>query len=178
MRRLAEAIEQSWDTARFEQDLQAYATQTRDELLSVERLVSALYTSLNDFEVFTSLTMLYFTAVSYSETARRLGRPQLAESFFLYDDPGFGAESRLCLERIKKHLSVDQKTKLIRQIQHTIEPVNVAGLANPDRRNWYPVDAEDLLKNAGKLGVGKEEIEQLLNRSGFSARDQIVNLET
>jgi hypothetical protein len=58
---------------------------------------------------------------------------------------------------------------LIRRIYSAIEPIDVAGLTDRSRRNWFPADAGDLFKSAGKLGVGKGEIEKLLARCGFLA---------
>ena len=52
-------------------------------------------------------------------------------------------------------------------IYKAVEPINIAGLSNPHRRNWYPVDANDLLNSAAKLQSTKHEISQLLDRSGF-----------
>src|SRR5207248_10639161 len=68
--RLAEAIEQDWGCARFEERLHAYAVQTNNELMAAERLVAALYASMADFVMFTTLSLLYFAAVSFTETAR------------------------------------------------------------------------------------------------------------
>jgi FADH2 O2-dependent halogenase len=54
-----------------------------------------------------------------------------------------------------------------REILTLIEPFNIAGLGNPARRNWYPVDAADLLSNASKVNATRQEIVDFLNRSGF-----------
>jgi hypothetical protein len=48
-----------------------------------------------------------------------------------------------------------------------IEPFNVVGLGNRDRRNWYPVDPDDLLNSAKKVEASQDEILQLLRRCGF-----------
>ena len=122
---------------------------------------------MRDFELFASLSLLYFAAASFAEAARRLGRPQLAGSFLLHDHGSFGPESRYCLERAMRPLSPSEKRELIDRIRHTIEPVDVAGLGDATRRNWYPVNASDLFDAAGKLGADKREIERLLKRSGF-----------
>ena len=42
---------------------------------------------MDDFELFKRLSLLYFAAASYSETARRLGRPELAPGFLLAGAP-------------------------------------------------------------------------------------------
>ncbi len=57
--------------------------------------------------------------------------------------------------------------KVDQEVAQTIEPINIAGLADPQRNNWYPVDAQDLLNSAGKLKATKDEIAALLDRCGF-----------
>jgi FADH2 O2-dependent halogenase len=61
----------------------------------------------------------------------------------------------------------EQAAHLAEQVRRAIEPINVAGLADPARHNWYPVVAEDLLHNAGKLHATRTEIEAMLDRCGF-----------
>ena len=39
-----------------------------------------------------------------------------------------------------------------------IEPLNVAGLCDAAKRNWYPVNLEDTVRGAAKLGVTEEQI--------------------
>ena len=167
--RLAEAIERDWDSARFSRRLRDYEAQTGDELVAAERLVAALYASMKDFSLFVSLSLLYFAAASFTETAWRLGRPQLVKSFLMHDHPLFGPELRSCCERARHELTSAQRAELIEQIQRAIEPFDVAGLSNRHRRNWYPVKAGDLLAAAGKLGASHEEMERLLIRSDFFA---------
>jgi hypothetical protein len=41
-----------------------------------------------------------------------------------------------------------------------IEPLNVAGLADAAKRNWYPVELQDLVENAGKLGMSATAMER------------------
>jgi FADH2 O2-dependent halogenase len=165
--RLAEALGHGLDSQRFREQLQSYAAQTRNELVATERLVGALYANMKDFELFTSLSFIYFAAASFAEAARRLGRPELASSFLLNHDSDFGPHSRSCLEQALKCLNVIEKEKLVKEIAQTIEPINVAGLGRIDRHNWYPVYASDLLSAAHKLRATKQEVEQLLKRSGF-----------
>jgi tetracycline 7-halogenase / FADH2 O2-dependent halogenase len=166
--RLAEAIERDWATPTFESSLKKYAEQTSNELSAAERLVAALYARMNDFPLFTSLSLLYFAAASFTETARRLDRPELAGGFLMRDHRIFGPRSRDCLERARHALTPEQREELMERIQRAIEPFDVAGLSDRSRRNWYPVKAEDLFGAAGKLGASHAEIEKLLSRSGFS----------
>ena len=170
--RLAGALEQLWNPLRFRAELDHYAKQTLAELDATALLISALYASMNDFEVFAALALLYFAAASFSETARRLGRPELASSFLLQDHPHFGPELRACCHQALAAASggtlpEQSKRDLLARIARAIEPFDVAGLTRAARRNWHPMDARDLFQAAPKLGVGPTEIEGLLERCGF-----------
>jgi tetracycline 7-halogenase / FADH2 O2-dependent halogenase len=165
--RLADILEQAWESNNFAKRLSEYGAKTDAELLATARLIGTLYANFNNFPVFSAVTLLYFAAASYSETARRLGRPELASSFLLHDHPQFGARCARVLERARNVHNASNSAALIEEIGRIIEPVNVAGLASLSRRNWYPVDAEDLLNSAHKLGANREEIMGMLERCGF-----------
>lgn len=165
--RLTEIVEYDWGSERFGARLRNYAAQTDAELLAAARLIAALYANMNNFDVFVALTLLYFAAASFSESARRLGKPELAPSFLLHAHPQFGPEyARLC-QRARQSLVGDEADVLIAEILDAIEPFNVAGLGRPERRNWYPVEANDILDAAGKLGASRDEVLALLQRCGF-----------
>jgi FADH2 O2-dependent halogenase len=167
--RLAEIIEQDWGTGRFDERLQNYAAQTDDELTATARLIRSLYANMNNFSVFVSLTLLYFAAASFSETARRLGKPNLADSFFLCENPEFGPACVRLLSRAMRPLTEQESAELTSDILEAIEPFNVAGLDRRERHNWYPMDAQDLMNAAGKLGASQSEVLELLKRSGFKS---------
>ena len=165
--RLGEIIESDWDKPEFAARLQSYACQTDNELLAAADLIAALYATMNRFPAFTSLSMLYFAAASFSESARRLGKAHLAPSFLLHDDPCFGPAVRRCFQHAKNECAQLDVDELTNEISQAIEPINIAGLGNPLRRNWYPVEANDLLNSAAKLQATKHQITQLLDKSGF-----------
>ena len=165
--RLAEIIERDWEAENFKERVEGYAAQTDSELLATSRLIGALYANMKNFPVFAALSLLYFAAASYSESARRLGRAQLAPSFLLHDDPRFGPDCARLSERARAMPSGREAEELIEEVYRMIEPFDVAGLGKRDRRNWYPVEAEDLLRSAQKLGASREEIMQMLDRCGF-----------
>jgi tetracycline 7-halogenase / FADH2 O2-dependent halogenase len=165
--RLAEIIEHNWEKPEFAVSLQSYASKTDKELVAAAELIGALYATMDRFPAFASLSMLYFAAASFSEAARRLGKAHLAPSFLLHDDPHFGPAMRRCFQRAKHNCVQLEMNNLADEIHKAIEPINVAGLGNPQRRNWYPVEANDLLKSAAKLESTKDEISRLLDRCGF-----------
>jgi FADH2 O2-dependent halogenase len=166
--RLAATLEQAWGTAAFERRLLTYAEQTDRELLATARLIAALYATMNNFPVFVALSLLYFAAASYSEAARRLGKPHLASSFLLCEHPVFGRPSAGLFERAQRPMTQAESAELIRDILTAIEPFNVAGLGRPSRRNWYPVEASDLLENAHKLEATRQDVLAMLARCGFA----------
>lgn len=171
--RLARLLERGFDAAEFLAGLEDYAQRTRAELGLVERLVAALYASMNDFEVFRGLSLLYFAAASYSESARRLGRPQLAgELFLLGEHRTFAGDLRSCADQAlalsrERGMSALKKKALLKQIHEAITPIDVAGLRDMSRRNWYPARGEDLIEAGSRLEASPGEIEALLSRSGF-----------
>jgi tetracycline 7-halogenase / FADH2 O2-dependent halogenase len=132
--RLAKVLSHDYKT-------EQYAKETEQDLLAANRLVSALYANLANFDAFTRLSMIYFVAVSFAETAHRLGRPELAPGFLLRNHPGFQNWS--------------------------IERFNLGHFGDPARTNRYPVLAEDLLEARHKLGATREEILAMLSRTGF-----------
>ncbi len=140
------------------EDLQNYAGQTRDELHVTARLVGKLYENMNDFDSFSALTLLYFAAASYSETARRLGKTHLPGGFLMHNHAHFGPALQKCLQNGVNHA----------QIRQAIEPIDVAGLTRTDLNNWYPVDADDLRRAAHKLEATPQEIDTLLQACGFA----------
>jgi FADH2 O2-dependent halogenase len=165
--RVAEIIESAWGKEHFSQRLQDYAQQTDSELLATARLIGALYANLNRFDVFVAITLLYFAAASYAESARRLLKPQLAPSFLLCTHPEFGPACKGICARARQKLTDAEAETLIEWIHAAIDPINVAGLGRRDRRNWYPVEAYDLLNAAAKLDASRDEVQALLKRCGF-----------
>ena len=168
--RVAAAIAEEWDSPRLALRLSAYAERTAGELEATAQLVGALYASFDDFECFTALSLLYFAAASFTESARRLHRPDLTgDAFLLGDHPVFGPAARACLQRARIPGTPAERAALLAEIARTIEPVNIAGLARAERRNWYPVRAEDLVATASKLDSDEPAIVELLERCGFFA---------
>ena len=103
-----------------------------------EQLVAALYASMADPALFKRLSLLYFAAASYSEAARRLGRPELAPGFLLHAHPRFGAELRACAALAAAHPRGPEREALSGRIDRAIEPFDTAGLLDGSRRGWYP----------------------------------------
>jgi tetracycline 7-halogenase / FADH2 O2-dependent halogenase len=164
--RLASALERCWGTPALACDLARDAAACLAEADTAALLVAALYSRFDEFPSFAGLSLLYFAAASYAEAARRLGRPELSGSFLSGDHARFGPALAECCALA---LSGAERSVLDRKIRDTIAPLDVVGLSDRSRRNWYPVLAEDLLSARGKLGAGDDEIRELLDRSGVVA---------
>ena len=164
IRHLSRLLEE--DTVPRAERLTGYAAEIRANFGVATELVGALHHNLGRPSVFQSLSMLYFAAASYSETALRLEKTHLAPGFLLRDHPVFG-RSLVDLCRQARHESpLDPGFHLA--VCRAIEPINVAGLCNSTRRNWYPVDLTDLHSNRAKVESDSTEIESMLRRCGIS----------
>jgi FADH2 O2-dependent halogenase len=170
--RLAEVLNESRGSPRMAEQLNGYEQRTFGELDTVAALVGALYANMGDSEMFNALALLYFAAAMHAETARRLGQSAHGTSFLLSDHPKFGPAMCACVSQGRRRLSATERTRLVAVILETIEPINLAGLGDPMRRNWYPSRAEDLLAAAPKLGVERIAVERLLRKCGFSDEPQ------
>ncbi len=151
----------------FTANLNIYEAQTFHELDRAAQLIAALYRSMDRPRVFNALALLYFAAASFTETAHRLKRPQLAgDTFLLGDHPTFEPAFRRCLELALRCAPADD---IIKQVLTAIAPVDVAGLSDFSRRNSYGVLASDLRAAAPKLGATVAEIDAMLSRVGMRA---------
>ena len=175
VQRVARAIASHWGTPQLQPALADYAVRTSAELDVTARLVGALYRSFGDWERFSAVSTLYFAAASYAETTRRLtagGQPAdgsiatAGAAFLMSDHATFGSALEHCLTLAE---GTDREALLV-AIADAIAPINVAGLGNSDRANWYPCEANDLLTAAHKLGASETEILAMLERSGFTPR--------
>jgi len=161
--RLLNVLEQgASDTA-----LREYERVTLAELDATEHLVAALYASMADVPLFKRLGSLYFAAASFSEAARRLGRPGLAPGFLLHAHPRFGPDLHACCDLALASPTGPARTELFARIDRAIEPFDIAGLLDRSRLDWYPALAEDLIASASRLQATVDEVENLLERSGF-----------
>jgi tetracycline 7-halogenase / FADH2 O2-dependent halogenase len=160
MERLARILEQHRDSAELCEQLQRYAQQTECDLLAASRLIGALYATMGNFPAFTAVSLLYFAAVSFSETMHRLGEAESAPGLLL-------PKSLDLLERAHNLRGPAETQAFTEEVLRLIEPFNLGRFGDPARRNCYPVRAEDLLETRSKLGASREEIMAMLAKTGF-----------
>jgi FADH2 O2-dependent halogenase len=120
--RLVDVLERTLDAGDRAPALAEYERVTLAELDITEQLVAALYATMDAPAMFKRLSLLYFAAASYSETARRLGRPDLAPGFLLSAHPTFGPEMAACAALAAEARSDSAQRALEARIDHAIAP--------------------------------------------------------
>ena len=146
-------------------DLSGYQAQTRLELDRTTTLIGALYKTLSDPPAFHAILSIYFAAASFGEVSRRLGKSDQARGFLMANHDEAWLKWEECC-RLAGHVPTGDLT---RKVYQAIERWNLAGLGEGIRKNWYPCLAQDLHVNRNKIGALPEEIERMLQRSGFDS---------
>ena len=136
--RLAEALERDFGTPRFDARLSAYGALTLEEADRAARLVAALYAAFGDFPLFVELSKLYFAAAHFSESARRAGRPELAGTFLCGSHTEFGPAYDACCRSALAVRDPASRERLFADIARAVQLVDLAGLLDASRRNWFP----------------------------------------
>lgn len=150
-------------------DLQRYSELLSNEADQIDRLVSGAYDAMAHFDLFAAHAMIYFASVSYAEARQRLvdGDSERApwSGFLGVGDPvlaSLPAASRRRLRRItrgKRHRGTStQRREYARWVSDAIAPRNIAGLADPQRSNLYPVDLELLVERHELLGLSRDQL--------------------
>ena len=80
-------------------------------------------------------------------------------------DPVLGPLARESFERLRRITgetgapgSAGKRAEFVEWIGRAIAPRNVAGLADPARRNLYPVDFDVLMERHALLGMSREQL--------------------
>ena len=149
-------------------ELKQYEWDTIADLRVTEAIVSGLYRCMkpmgmgpSESRKFSALTMLYFAAASFSETVRRLGKPELARGFLLRGNVEFHSR----MTSILMDIDQDNADRIDSRVRELIEPFNIAGLLNLKRKNWYPVDLDALRQSGVKVSSSELEIASMLGKS-------------
>ena len=146
---------------------QRYEALLKAELTQIDRLVATAYRARRRFDLFAAHAMLYFAWVSYAESLERLRRPSKPwwNGLLGAGERGFEQVLVESADRVGEVLSGAGSVSAFEAwVASTIEPFNIAGLADERRGNVYPVDLGLLVRQAGKLGLEPEVIEAALPR--------------
>lgn len=147
--------------------LARYEVALRAEAEQIDLVVAGAYESVAHFELFAAQAMLYFATVSFAEISQRLsGDGDVAWRGFLgVGDPVLGPLPRGALGRLRSitrrrggAASATERADFVEWIRRSIEPRNVAGLADASRHNLYPVDFDVLVDAHELLGLRRDEL--------------------
>jgi FADH2 O2-dependent halogenase len=133
----------------------------------IDLLVAGAYEAMAHFDLFAAQAMIYFASVSFAEVSQRL-KPSdsVAWAGFLgVGDPVLGPLPRESLARLRQITqrtgavgTPAQREEFARWVARAVEPRNIAGLADPARRNLYPVDFDALIQGHALLGMSRDQI--------------------
>ena len=150
-------------TGLTDDSLAAYEATTFEELDWVAEFIAAHYACFGSFEHFAALTMYYFAAASYAELLRRLGQHDDSFRFLSARDPRFREGIAWCRANSRAPLSTFQ-ARVAADIAHK----NVAGLADPSKRNWYGIDLEDVVRAANTFGLTEAQLRQVIATAAWA----------
>lgn len=145
----------------LQQRLCDYSVVTLTEADHTAQFIAACYAAFLHFENFAAYSMFYFAAASFSEMARRLESPELVRRFLAMDRQPFSAAMRDLGQSLRQS-SKTSAANFATRVKKSIEPLNIAGLCDPKKQNWYGVDLTDVLEGAGKLGKTSAEMRTIL----------------
>ena len=128
-----------------------YSAATLADVDHAARFVAGCYAAFPRFEQFAAYSMFYFAAASFAEMSRRLGVHSPDARFLAADRAAFAAAL----------VSLSPQARAfddgyVEEVARAIEPLNIAGLCDATKDNWYPVDLQDTIRAAAKLGVTQE----------------------
>jgi FADH2 O2-dependent halogenase len=158
----------------------AFSAATLREADHVARFIAGCYTAFPQFEDFTAWSMFYFAAASFSEMSRRLHGEAWSRGFLFAEDDRLVRAMAACSPMAGTTVggvvggaeappyappcvpsNAPPYCNLADQVAAAIDPINVAGLADRAKRNWYGVDAEDTVRAAHKLNADGDAIRRL-----------------
>lgn len=149
--------------------LARYADQLSAEADQIDRLISGAYDSMAHFDLFAAQAMIYFASVSFAEARQRLvdgASPTAPWAGFLgVGDPALRSlpgASRRRLRRITRGRrltgTAQDRKDFVAWVAQAIAPRNVAGLADRNRHNLYPVNLDALVDRHELLGLSRERL--------------------
>jgi len=135
--------------------LDDYSRTTLHEAEHTARFVAGCYAGFPAFDRFTAYSMLYFAAASFSEMMRRLGKVP----------PGFLCAADVRFADDLARLSPANAPPLdLTDVAAVVDRINIAGLCDPSKRNWYDVDLEDPIRGAAKLDASPDTVRAMLRQ--------------
>ena len=137
----------------------------------IDLVVAGAYEAMAHFDLFSAQAMIYFAAVSFAEVSQRMapGESVAWKGFLGVGDPVLGPLPRESLRRLREIThsrgeigSAKERQDFVEWVTPAIAPRNIAGLADPQRRNLYPVDFDVLVEKHDLLGMTRGQLLEAL----------------
>ncbi len=137
----------------------------------IDLLVAGAYEAMSHFDLFAAQAMLYFATVSFAEATQRLAPKDSAayNEFLGVGDPVLEVLPRESLRKLREITqgrgevgSATERADFAAWMEEAIAPRNIAGLADPARRNLYPVDFDALIERHDLLGMSRGQLLEAL----------------
>ena len=141
--RLCDLFGSDWGQPQLADGLARYDAQLVREIDLLDQVVAACYEAFADFRLFTSFAMIYFAGAIFSEVSRRQRAAGPQADFLLADQPDYRERVDRTVAELRRRLAQGPSTAAQGEdfrafVAREIEPYNVAGLCDPNRRNMYP----------------------------------------
>ncbi len=163
--RLSSIFAETWGTNALAQRVQEYGEVTIQEADWTAQFVAGSYAGMADFPLFSNFSMFYFAAASYAEMSRRVENGPRLKHYLAADRPPFAEGVTQCARLLRDHACVGRPVNIeafAQQVSQSAACLNIAGLCDPSKRNWYPVDMEDVIENARLLEMTPEEMRKIV----------------
>ena len=170
--RLLSLLESHWNCLDFDDRLRCYGETMLAEADSTAEFIGGCYRAMHSFPLFSALSMFYFAAASYSEMARRFDRAHLAPGFLAAGHKEFRAGLTHCLSLLPDANSAPSAQEIDRFVAAVVGHcacLNIAGLCDPSKRNWYGVDLKDVVDGAELLGMTPEQVRRIIAAADWAA---------
>jgi FADH2 O2-dependent halogenase len=167
--RLALAFEEAASGTRIpaRETLTRYDTALSAEADQIDLVVAGAYEAMAHFDLFAAQAMLYFATVSYAEVMQRMAADDVVawHGFLGVGDSVLQPLPGESLNRLRQitHGRGDIGTAVERQgfvdwLAGAIDPRNIAGLADGQRRNLYPVNLDALVERHALVGMSRDQV--------------------
>jgi FADH2 O2-dependent halogenase len=147
--------------------LNRYDSALNREADQIDYMVAGAYEGMAHFDLFAAHAMLYFATVSFAEVSQRLKPTDSAawNGFLGIGDTVLEPLPREALERLRGITrgvgavgTSEERRNFSEWLAQQIAPRNIAGLADAERHNLYPVDFDALIEGHALLGMSQEQV--------------------
>ncbi len=171
IKRLGRIFEESWGKSEFSDRIRDYGRTTMEEADWTAQFISACYSGMKRFPLFSAFSMYYFTAASFAEMSRRVESKPRYSRYLASDSSQFAAGMRdaaKIMHQLAQNYTEPDFNALQNLILTSTEPLNIAGLCDLTKWGWYGVDLQDVIASSEKLGFSADEMKSIISNASWT----------